>query len=160
MEKNYYSEYPDIYNVYAIKYAEHDRLAIANFMDPPDIHDGKMPIDFYVWVLRSKNKTILVDTGFNALTALKRGRNLIRCPTDGLKLLGVSASSIKDVIITHLHYDHVGNFDLFPNASFHLQETEMAFATGRNMHYRPFRAPMEIDHIVGMVRKVFADKVF
>jgi len=28
-----------------------------------------------------------------------------------------------------LHYDHVGNYDLFPNASFHLQDREMAYAT-------------------------------
>jgi len=159
VEKTPHSEKPDIYKIYAIKYAQHERLAIANFMDPPDIHDGEMPINFYVWLLRSKDKTILVDTGFNAKTASKRGRKLIRCPTEGIKLLGVDASSIKDIIITHLHYDHVGNFDLFPNASFHLQETEMAFATGRNMRYKPFRAPMEIDHVVGMVRKVFSEKV-
>ena len=28
----------------------------------------------------------------------------------------VDFSTIKKVIFTHLHYDHIGNFDLFPNA--------------------------------------------
>ena len=36
-------------------------------------------------------------------------------PVEGLKLLGVDASEVEDVIISHLHYDHFGNFDLFPN---------------------------------------------
>ena len=40
---------------------------------------------------------------------------------------------VKDVIVTHLHYDHIGNFDLFPAAQFHLQDREMAYATGRHM---------------------------
>jgi glyoxylase-like metal-dependent hydrolase (beta-lactamase superfamily II) len=40
--------------------------------------------------------------------AVKRGREHLRCPTQGL--LGVGASEVRDVIITHLHYDHVGNF--------------------------------------------------
>ena len=40
---------------------------------------------------------------------------------------------MQNVIVTHLHYDHIGNFDLFPAATFHLQEREMYFATGRHM---------------------------
>ena len=101
------------YQVYAIKYAHHERTAESNFMDPPDIHNGEMPIDFFVWLVRSKERDVLVDTGFNSKTAAKRGRELIRCPTEGLKLLGVNPEEVEDVIITHLHYDHVGNFDLF-----------------------------------------------
>jgi glyoxylase-like metal-dependent hydrolase (beta-lactamase superfamily II) len=61
----------------------------------------------------------------------KRGRQHLRCPTEALRLMGVSASEVKDVIITHLHYDHVGNFDLFPAATLHVQDLEMRYATGR-----------------------------
>ena len=39
-------------------------------------------------------------------------------------------------MITHLHYDHVGNFDLFPAATLHLQDLEMRYATGRYMGAR------------------------
>ena len=60
-------------------------------------------------------------------------RKMITPPQRGLELLGVDAKNVKDVVITHLHYDHVGNFGLFPAATFHLQDDEMSYATGRHM---------------------------
>lgn len=33
---------------------------------------------------------------------------------------------VKKVIFTHLHYDHIGNFDLFPNAEFFASEEEIS----------------------------------
>jgi len=149
----------EVYEVFAIKYATHMRTSELNFMDPPDIHDGPMPIDYFVWLVQSADHTFIVDTGFNAETAAQRGRELSRCPAEGLALMGVDAKHVRDVIITHLHYDHVGNFDLFPNARFHLQDSEMAFATGRHMRHKPFRAPMDVEHVVGMVRQVYAERV-
>lgn len=147
------------YEVYAIKYAHHERKAQANFMDPTDLHDGEMPIDYFIWVIRLNSQIVVVDTGFNSETAVKRGRELIRCPTEGLRLMQINPHDVEDVVITHLHYDHVGNFDLFPNAKFHLQDKEMGFATGRNMLHKPFRAPIEVNHVTGMVEKLYADKV-
>ena len=37
------------------------------------------------------------------------------------------------VAITHLHYDHAGNVNQFPNARIWLQERELAYATGKCM---------------------------
>ena len=65
--------------------------------------------------------------------AARRQRTFLRCPVQSLALLGIEATTVSDVILTHLHYDHVGNFDRFPAARFHLQEREMAYATGRYM---------------------------
>jgi glyoxylase-like metal-dependent hydrolase (beta-lactamase superfamily II) len=149
----------EYFEVFAIKYATHMRTAELNFADPSDFHEGPLPIDYYVWVVRSPSRTYVVDTGFNAATAAERGRELIRCPAEGLKLVGVDTGDVKDVIITHLHYDHVGNFDLFPNANFHLQDNEMTFATGRHMQDDAHRAPMDVEHVVGMVRMVYGDRV-
>lgn len=130
-----------------------------NFKDPPDIHDGPKPIDYFVWLLRSENRTILVDTGFTKATAEARGRTFLRCPTEGLALLDVDAATVEDVILTHMHYDHVGKLDLFPNARLHIQDKEIAFATGRNMRHRPSRNSMNIEDVVGLVREVYADRV-
>ena len=52
--------------------------------------------------------------------------------------MNVKADDIRNIIITHFHYDHVGNYDLFPHATFHIQKKEMAFATGPNMLHSPF----------------------
>ena len=37
----------------------------------------------------------------------------------------IDLKNIKKVILTHLHYDHLGNFDLFPNAEFFASEQEI-----------------------------------
>jgi glyoxylase-like metal-dependent hydrolase (beta-lactamase superfamily II) len=50
-----------------------------------------------------------------------------------------------DVIITHMHYDHVGTFFDFPAAQFHLQDAEMSFATGRYMRHGRFNHGYEVD---------------
>ncbi len=61
--------------------------------------------------------------------------------------------------MTHLHYDHCGNHELFPKARYHLQDSEIAYATGRYMRHAHMRIPFEADDVVAMVRKVFADRV-
>jgi len=66
---------------------------------------------------------------------------------------------VEDVIITHMHYDHVGNFELFPRARFHLQDREMAFATGRHMAKSFFSHAFSVDDVVGMVRQVYGGRV-
>jgi glyoxylase-like metal-dependent hydrolase (beta-lactamase superfamily II) len=147
-----------LYEVYAVKYAHHERRASENFIGG-DPHDGPMPLDYFVWLLRGDGREIVVDTGFSAAMALKRGRQHLRCPTEGLRLLGVDCREVKDVVITHLHYDHVGNFDLFPAATLHLQELEMQYATGRYMCEECFRGAFEVEDVVGMVRRVYAGRV-
>jgi glyoxylase-like metal-dependent hydrolase (beta-lactamase superfamily II) len=146
------------YEVYALKYAHHARRASENFIGG-DPHDGPMPLDYFVWLIRGHGREIVVDTGFSAAMAAKRGRDHLRCPTEGLKLLGTDSSSVREVIITHLHYDHVGNFDLFPRATLHLQDLEMRYATGRYMGHECFRGAYEVEDVVGMVRRVYENRV-
>src|SRR5262249_17546497 len=146
------------YEVYAIKYAHHERRASENFIGG-DPHDGPMPLDYFVWLVRGGDREIVVDTGFSAAMAAKRRREHLRCPTEGLRLLGSDAKTVKDVVITHLHYDHVGNFDLFPAATLHLQDLEMNYATGRHMGKPVFSGAYEVEDVVGMVRRVYAGRV-
>jgi len=146
------------YEVYAVKYAHHERRAAENFIGG-DPHDGPMPLDYFVWLVRGGGREIVVDTGFSAPMAAKRARQHLRCPTEGLRLLGCEARAVRDVVITHLHYDHVGNFDLFPAASLHLQDLEMRYASGRHMCDPFFRGAYEVEDVVGMVRGVYAGRV-
>ncbi len=149
------------YELYAIRYAHHERNASANFLGgvPHDAHDGPMPMDYFVWLIRGQGREIVVDTGFNVPMAAKRGRRITLPVEEGLRLMGVNAAEVKDVAITHLHYDHVGNFDLFPAAIFHLQDLEMHYATGRCMAVEAMRHAYEVEDVVGMVRRVYAGRV-
>jgi glyoxylase-like metal-dependent hydrolase (beta-lactamase superfamily II) len=148
----------DKYEVYALKYAYNDRRAAENFIGG-DPHDRPMPLDYFVWLIRGGGREIVVDTGFSAAMAAKRKRDHLRCPTAALRLLDCDAAKVKDVVVTHLHYDHVGNFELFPAATLHLQEREMHYATGRYMCQECFRGAFEVEDVAGMVREVYAGRV-
>src|SRR5262249_26050409 len=47
---------------------------------------------------------------------------------EGLKAIGIDPETVENVIVTHLHYDHAGNYELFPRARYHLQDLEMGYA--------------------------------
>src|ERR1700687_4622810 len=109
--------------------------------------------------VRGAARDILGDTGFNAAEAKLRSRKLTLNPVEALARFGVRADDIRDVVVTHLHYDHAGNLDLFPNARFHLQDREMSYATGRCMCHGLLRHPFSVEHVTLMVRHVFSERV-
>lgn len=147
----------DTYEIFAIRYARADRPRPENFIGG-DPHDTNMPLDYFVWLVRNEARTIVIDTGFDSHMASRRGRKVLTPIGEGLKALGVAPDTVKDVIITHLHYDHAGNRDLFPEARYHLQDAEMAYATGRCMCHGLLRVPFEVDDVVSMVHKVYAGR--
>lgn len=146
------------YEVIALKYATREAKRSSNFMGG-DPHDGPMPLAYYIWVVRDAQRLYLIDTGFLEDMAIKRHRTLLRTPMAGLELLGIAPEDITEIVITHMHNDHVGSFDAYPNARFHLQDAEMAFATGRHMCCEPLRRPYEVDHVAGLIRLAYRDRV-
>ena len=146
------------FQVYAIKYATREASSGEHFYGG-DPHDAPMPMDYYVWAVVSPERTIVVDAGFTAEIAARRGRKHLRCPTEGLEALGIDCARVPYVILTHLHYDHVGNLDKFPEATFVVQEAEMAFWTGRYAGKEHFRNIVETDDVVYLVRENFEGRL-
>jgi glyoxylase-like metal-dependent hydrolase (beta-lactamase superfamily II) len=147
------------YEVYALRYATNpDQIAADNFIDGDD-HDRLMPLDYFIWVIRGNDREFIIDTGFDAQAAATRGRRLLATPTALLAKIGIDAEKIRDVIITHLHYDHAGNRDLFPQAHFHLQDREMSYATGRCMCHRALQSGFDGRDVAAMVGKLFEGRV-
>src|SRR5690606_28048223 len=46
-----------------------------------------------------------------------------------------------------------------PAATFHIQDAEPAYATGRCMCHAPLRLPYDVEDVVNLVRKVYAGRV-
>ncbi len=149
----------EIWEVYALKYAERNGRTRQDSFILDDDHASPHAMDYFVWVLRAGARTILVDTGYDADEGARRGRPILRQPREALAPLGLSAEAIDTVIISHLHYDHAGGLDAFPNATFHLQAAEMAYATGPCMCPGPLQKPFTAAHVCAMVRRVFAGRV-
>lgn len=146
------------YELFALRYATRAARRPANFLGG-DPHDAPMPMDYFVWVARSPERTIVIDTGFTAQTAARRKRDFLREPAQALAALGIEAAAIRDVVITHLHYDHVGGYRAFPAAQFHVQDLEMRFATGRFMALPRFNHGYDVEDVEGMIRLVFGGRV-
>jgi glyoxylase-like metal-dependent hydrolase (beta-lactamase superfamily II) len=148
----------DVYQLYALKYAHHDRRSPENFLfgDP---HDVLQPLAYFIWAIVGTHRTFIVDTGFDVAMARQRGRTIVKPIEEGLISIGIRPDVVEDVIVTHLHYDHCGNHNAFPNARYHLQDAEAAYATGRLMSHATMRRPFEVEDVVAMVRKVFAGRV-
>jgi glyoxylase-like metal-dependent hydrolase (beta-lactamase superfamily II) len=147
------------YEILAVKYAERTNRTRGESFINADDHASPHPMDFFVWVVRNGRRTIVVDTGFDAAEAEKRNRVVLRSPAQALAGVGIDAGTVGDVIITHLHYDHAGTMADFPNARFHLQAAEMAFATGPCMCEPHLRWPFTADHVCQMVKNVYSGRV-
>ena len=148
------------YELYAIRYAGHPRTRRENLLGEDDRPDEPMPIDYFVWAVRGPDGTAwVVDTGFVAANAAKRGRRMERTPAEGLALLGIDAARVADVVLTHVHWDHAGGQDLFPAARFHLQATEMAYVSGPCMCGPRLAVGFEPGDIAGLVEKLFARRL-
>jgi glyoxylase-like metal-dependent hydrolase (beta-lactamase superfamily II) len=146
------------FNVYAVKYATRDARSGEHFYGH-DLHDVPMPMDYFVWAAVSAEHTVVVDAGFTAEVAARRGRKHLRCPTEGLEAVGIDCARVPYVILTHLHYDHVGNLEKFPEATYVVQEAEMAFWTGRYAGRDHFRTLVEVDDIAYLVRENFEGRL-
>lgn len=118
--------------------------------------DGPFRLDYFLWVLRRGDEAIVVDTGYSAEGAAARGRDVLIDPLDALRNLGVDPSSGVPVVVTHAHYDHIGNLRAFSASEVHIAQAEMDFWTSE-IATRPlfshFGDPEEVD----VLRRVEAE---
>ncbi len=151
------------WEVFAVRYAHNPAARRSNNFIGGDPHDAPMPLDYFVWAMKSgspgNQRTIILDTGFDEAMGVRRGRQFLRSPAVGLRAIGVEPDQVEDVILSHMHYDHCGNYDMFPKARYHLQDSEMAYCTGRCICQPGLRGPFEEEDVVAIVRKLFAGRV-
>jgi len=119
------------YEVYAVRYATllayptHELVAGADTSRRSDLA-------MTVWLLKGPgDRRVLVDAGFYRDEFIQDAK-----PTDFhrssevLESLGVAAGSITDVIISHVHWDHLNGASLFPNARVWIQRAEFEYYVG------------------------------
>jgi glyoxylase-like metal-dependent hydrolase (beta-lactamase superfamily II) len=120
------------YEVLALRYGTwlttraHCFLGYERYAEP----DAPLRMDFFLWVLRGERRTIVIDTGFDPDVGARRGRTCLLSPTRALALAGVEPATVRQLVLTHLHYDHIGNLGAFPAAAIHVHGRELDFWSG------------------------------
>lgn len=119
----------DLYELVVVRHGTREArrsevfLNYAQYGEP----DGPFVVDYYLWVLRSHTHTVLVDTGYARGPAEARGRKVLVEPAEAYRALGVDTGAELSIVVTHAHYDHIGNVDLFPNATVVASAAEVDF---------------------------------
>ena len=135
----------DSYQVTIVKYGARSTVRSDVYLNYPlyGEADASINMDYFVWIIQNKNRTVIVDTGFSHEGGEARQRTfLLDLPTT-YAALGVDPSTSPPVIITHAHYDHTGNLDYFPTSPVFLANSEYQFWTGRNKAHAQFHHSIE-----------------
>ena len=116
---------PPTYEVYAIRYATIPRFPVASLIKGADT-SRRLDIAMMVWLLKgSDGRNVLVDAGFHRDDLLRRWHPTdFVAPSEAVERVGVKPNDVTDVIISHVHWDHLDGIDLFPNARVWLQRDE------------------------------------
>jgi glyoxylase-like metal-dependent hydrolase (beta-lactamase superfamily II) len=120
-----------VYEVVAVRYATRRawKSGLYHRFESYGEPDTEASLDYYFWLVRDGPKAILIDTGFDPDVGERRGRTLLCEPREAMRRAGLSIENVAQVIITHFHYDHVGNIDAFPNAELLVPQRELDFWT-------------------------------
>lgn len=123
------------YEVYALKFASafNGKPFPLSYLvlDAPENETGTAV--FMIWLIKGDaKKNILVDAGF--LKDVEEAKdygvtNYIR-PDSMLFGVGLKATDITDIILTHPHWDHMDGVDLFPNAHVWIQKEDYNYFVG------------------------------
>lgn len=151
----------DTWEVLAVRFATRQTVASQVYLNYHVYGEADRPLgmDYFFWVLRGEGRTIVVDTGFTPEVGDRRGRTTT-CPVpEALGRLGIDPAAVDQLVITHAHYDHTGNIDLFPAAQILISARELDFWTGPYAERVQFGHSAEPPDIAGIAKADRAGRV-
>lgn len=147
------SQEKPIYEVYAISYGVIPDFPVSSLVAGAD-QSRKMDIQMMVWLLKGPaGRNILVDSGFYRDKFFKQWKvkDFVK-PSEAVARFGVKPEEITDIIITHMHWDHAGGFDLFPRARVWIQKDEYAYYTGEAWQSRSTHGGIDPEDVMTLVK--------
>ena len=112
------------YEVYAIRYASIP-FKVAGLIAGADT-SRRLDIAMTIWLMKGPDgRIVLLDAGFKREDLILRWKPVdYVTPAAALERFGVRREAVTDIIISHVHWDHLDGADLFPNARIWIQKEE------------------------------------
>jgi glyoxylase-like metal-dependent hydrolase (beta-lactamase superfamily II) len=117
----------DRYTVDAVRYGTLPSFPVRGLVVGAD-SARRMDIAVMVWLLRGPGRTVLVDAGFHRDKFVQRWKptDYVR-PSEAVAAAGVRPEDVTDIVLSHIHWDHMDGVDLFPRARVWLQRAEYEY---------------------------------
>lgn len=97
-----------------------------------------------LWLLDDGVRRVLIDAGQPAYVPLIHA---------GLERLGLTTDDVTDVLLTHMHWDHVSNFPMFANATTWVGEKELRWAADQPVG-TPFIPDLHVQELLRRSERV------
>ena len=152
----------DAAGVIAVRYGSMDSSRSHQFYryDAYGEPDAPIRLDYFFWAIPRSEGTILVDSGYHpSAIAHRPGRECLAPPVEALASIGIDADQVSQVVVTHFHFDHIGNLAAFPNARYLVQRSELEFWTGPHGRRAAVAASVEQGEIQFIVEAEQAGRV-
>jgi glyoxylase-like metal-dependent hydrolase (beta-lactamase superfamily II) len=113
------------YEVYAIQYGVIKGFKVSSLIANADT-SRRLDISMMVWLLKGPGgRNILVDAGFHRDDLVQRWKpSDFVPPSEAVARFGVKPEDVTDIIVSHIHWDHLDGADLFPKAHMWIQKEE------------------------------------
>jgi glyoxylase-like metal-dependent hydrolase (beta-lactamase superfamily II) len=118
------------YSIWVLEYAHVPHYHLSGLIYGAH-NQGHRRLPYCYVLIKGEGHVAMVDVGFNnkeygAVLATTYGARNWHPPLEVLAECGVTPEDVDSIFLTHAHFDHMGNIEDFPKATFYLQERELS----------------------------------
>ena len=138
---------PNSWDLYVMEYARSHQQPWVDLVSGMS-EDGRVDLPFSFMLARRDDRVVLIDCGFmqdEGSFSQKFGVPTWISPVRLLEAMDIAADEVTDIVLTHCHFDHMGAVGEFPNATLHIQKSELL------SWYEAFALPRRYQHLTMIV---------
>lgn len=151
------------YSLWVLEYAHVPQYHLSGLIYGAH-NQGHRRLPYCYILIKGEGHVAMIDVGYNhkdygaVLATMYGGRNW-HPPREVLAQCGVTPEDVDTIFLTHAHFDHMGNTEDFPNATFYIQERELSkwvWAMSLERRFRWLMAgvdPADILRLVDLARQ-------
>lgn len=142
----YHTIYPIFIGTFTVRFQDLETPGFPKVEDIPS---------FVFLAVDENGGGVMVDTGFNRSNVPGVGSTFVRDESQeipaALEALGFKGADIPLVVMTHMHWDHTGGMEHFPNARFYVQYFDFMQMLHLNPNEETYYCP---DHWMGLLDRM------